>query len=342
MQHATHLIISILLIISLSPLIPALSSQRRQSINNTFVDFSTVPSCTNSTCYAPLPDGDDLSWNYYNLGCNHTVDFPIGDHGVTHDCFCNTALRPLLCQNYDPSQPSDCYLSLLDWYTDLCGPSTQKTININVLPSCARPCVSMTMSHLGCPDNTLSCVCQLKYFSASAAKCIENNCNGDIQLYIGSPLYTFTNKWITQACAFPNRMISKVFSTLGEFYDIANYEDYGECPRAVPQEVLVAEFHGKEYNDWQEGLNKKREKQNSLGAIIPLSLIFGGMFAGFFVQWLWVCLGFNRGNSRVGRKIERGWVKMWEGIGKGIVWCWGLTKPVRVGLVVVVKKLLSW
>ncbi|KAF3164756.1 hypothetical protein TWF788_001089 [Orbilia oligospora] len=310
--------------------------QEVSAINDTAIDFSTAPSCARPYC---LEDKDSpYIWTPQNL-CPSS-----SSSSILPSCFCNLP-RPLICLPYDPTAPDTCYTELKTWYTTLCtstmGIIPNKTLPYLKLPGCARNCAKAMTSHLGCPDHSLNCACQLTYLPGNTAECIKDRCGGDILTYIGN-LPTFTGKWIYQSCAFDgdrvvddngnntsnantnnnsnNNNNNNMVEVLGIRSDTPEYKN---SPAAYPQEILVDDFQGKEYTNWQNALNSKRARNSNLGVIIPLSLIFGGVFGIMGLQWLAACCGFKTQAGRqrwdkAGRLVK----KVFGAIGAVFSWIW--------------------
>ncbi|KAF3909319.1 hypothetical protein ABW20_dc0109679 [Dactylellina cionopaga] len=316
MQQATHFTIILLCIFYFAIAAP----------NTTLVDFSTAPRCAYSSCLK-ISDSP-YKWTSQSLLCPETGN---GGQDVTYDCLCNIAPRPLLCQPYDPASDNSCFLSLTKWYADTCETSGYPPLSpVNRLnffqqPLCARACIQMMTSHLGCPDNSLSCACQLRYLASNSAECIRNNCKGDVQTYIGD-LVIFTTKWINQGCGFD---------------DAAAMNDYKNSPAARPQDVLAADFQGKEYTDWQDALDAKRRKMANLGAILPLSLIFGGIFGVMGLQWFLEACGWTSRRSPRVRKFKASVRSGFVRVGDGLRWV-GRHIAVGLGFIIIgVKKVIK-
>ncbi|KAK6508588.1 hypothetical protein TWF506_010672 [Arthrobotrys conoides] len=306
-QLPTHLYILLFLL----NLITQISAQ-----NDTAIDFSTAPSCARPYC---LEDPDSpYTWTLQNLCPSSSSILP--------SCFCNLP-RPLLCLPYDPTVPNPCYSELKTWYTSLCTSTTGVISNNTLLPylklpSCARKCAMAMTSHLGCPDHSLNCVCQLTYLPSNTAECIKDRCGKDILTYIGD-LPTFTGKWIYQACGFDSTTdgLNNTVEILGIRSDTPEYKN---SPSAHPQEILVMDFQGDEYTTWQDALNSKRARNSNLGVIIPLSLIFGGIFGIMGLQWLAACCGFRSTQASRQRWDEAGRLvmKVFGAIGWVFGWIW--------------------
>ncbi|KAK6527187.1 hypothetical protein TWF281_010379 [Arthrobotrys megalospora] len=313
MQQTTHF---------LPLLILGLVVVQISALNDTKIDFSTVPSCARSHC---LEASDSpYTWTPQNLCPSSNPS-----EGIKPSCFCNLP-RPLICLPYDPTDENPCYTPLKSWYTNLCNSTVGITPNTTLpylqIPFCARSCAAMMTSHLGCPDHSLNCACQLNYLAGNTAECIKSTCESDIALYIGD-LTTFTSKWLYQACYFSN-------STLPvpeELSVRSNTEEYKNSPAASPQETLVADFEGSEYTNWQKALDDKRARKSNLGVIIPLSLVFGGIFGALGLQWLAACCGYSirarRRWDKAGQIVGKvfgfiGIVFAWVGKGVGFLWLW--------------------
>ncbi|KAK6538639.1 hypothetical protein TWF694_010217 [Orbilia ellipsospora] len=309
MQQATHSFIRflILFLVTTTTIFAA-------SPADSTVDFSNVPNCAVSSC---LDTSSEYNWKSTpsTLLCPNDI--------VTNSCFCSLSLRPLLCYPYDPTSQNSttCFASLTNWYTTLCSansfPNPQKTLNYLQLPTCAIPCAQTATSHLGCPFSALNCVCQLtSYLPSNLASCIKNNCKADIQTYIGD-LTVFARKLLNQACNF----------TPADSGSAQAMSAYDNTPQGHPQSILVSNFQGPEYTNWQNGVNSKREKTSNLAAILPLSLIFGGIFGMIGLQWLLQLLGLSGPSYRRRNGwAARAWAKIgvgFEKLGKGIVFVVG-------------------
>ncbi|RVD86231.1 uncharacterized protein DFL_004518 [Arthrobotrys flagrans] len=303
MQQITTHFLTLLLLLSLSIQISAL--------NDTAIDFSTVPFCARSNC---LEDASSpYTWTPQSL-CPSSPSAS----SILPSCFCSLP-RPLLCLPYDPTVPNPCYTELTAWYAALCnstvGMIPNNTLPYLKLPECARTCAIAMTSHLGCPDHSLNCACQLAYLPGNTAECVRDRCAKDIITYIGD-LQTFTGKWVFQACGFDEN--GNTDNSTGIRSDTPEYKN---SPAAHPQEILADDFQGEEYTNWQDALNAKRAKNSNLGVIIPLSLVFGGVFGVLGLQWLAACCGFTtpagrRMWDRVGRLVT----KVFGGVGTGLAW----------------------
>ncbi|KAK6512488.1 hypothetical protein TWF481_001373 [Arthrobotrys musiformis] len=276
------------------------------AINDTKIDFSTAPSCALPDC---LDSNTPYTWTPQNL-CPSTTS-------ILPSCFCNLP-RPLICLPYDPTVSNPCYTPLKRWYNALClstmGITPNHTLQYLKLPSCARTCAMEMTTHLGCPDHSLNCACQLTYLPSNVADCISDRCVRDIKTYIGD-LQIFTGKWIYQACSFDEDSNT---TTLGIRSDSAEYVN---SPSANPQVVLVDDFQGEEYTEWQDALNAKRARNSNLGVIIPLSLVFGGVFGVIGLQWLAACCGFTTpAGRRRWSSAGRGVMKVVSAVGSGVAW----------------------
>ncbi|KAK6333082.1 hypothetical protein TWF718_010906 [Orbilia javanica] len=316
MQQPTTHIHSILLCILI------LTTLQTSAINDTAIDFSTTPFCARSYC---LEDVDSpYVWHPKTL-CPSSPQ----TNEILPSCFCSLP-RPLICLPYDPTVSNPCYISLKTWYGNLCqsslGMVPNNTLPYLKLPECARTCAIGMTSHLGCPDHSLNCACQLNYLPGNTAECIRDRCGKDILTYIGD-LVTFTGKWIYQACGFDGvagngtDAISSGNGTVEVLGIRSDTPEYKNSPAAHPQEILVADFQGEEYTDWQTALNNKRARNSNLGVIIPLSLLFGGIFLIMGLQWLAACCGLTtpRGRQRWD-KAGRLMMKVLGGIGTGLAW----------------------
>ncbi|EPS42092.1 hypothetical protein H072_3875 [Dactylellina haptotyla CBS 200.50] len=312
MQHTTQFLVLAIL---------SFLYQTSTAQNNSAVDFSTAPRCARPSC---LEDASSpYTWTTPNLCPNsNSTD-------VTYDCFCAVSPRPLLCQTYDPASNDDaCFLSLMQWYTSTCNSagysSPQKTLNFLQLPNSSRPCAKMMASHLGCPDNSLNCACQLQYLASNTAACISSTSKKDIKTYIGD-LTIFATKWINQACAFP-------------LTGLATTEAYRKSPAAYPQEVLAYDFQGPEYTGWQNGLDNKRARASSLGVIISLSLVFGGIFGMIGLQWILQQCGCTSRQSPTIRRMNAATGRGCARFGGPVAWVW---KGFALGLVVITRFLAN-
>ncbi|KAK6349272.1 hypothetical protein TWF730_010022 [Orbilia blumenaviensis] len=316
MQQTTHSAVFPLSTLSLL-IIMMMTVIQTSALNDTKIDFSTVPPCARPHCLENTES--PYTWTSQNLcpnnnNVNNNNNPPSTD--ILPSCFCNLP-RPLICLPYDPTSPNPCYTTLTTWYKTLCestvGITPSYTLPYLKLPICARNCAKVMTSHLGCPDHSLNCACQLTYLAGNTAECIKNTCEKDVGTYIGD-LTVFTSKWIYEACRFDidnqkdNSTDSSPPGLLGLY--IGTPEQFKNSPAAYPQEVLVDDFQGKEYTDWQNALNSKRSKNSNLGVIIPLSLVFGGIFGIMGLQWLAACCGFTTPAGR------RRWGKFGRGVGK--------------------------
>lgn len=300
MQQTTHFLILLMGLVA-----------QISALNDTNIDFSTVPSCARSHC---LETSDSpYTWTPQNLCPSSNPS-----EGIKPSCFCNLP-RPLICLPYDPTVANPCYTPLKSWYTNLCNSTVgiipNTTLPYLQIPFCARSCARMMTSHLGCPDHSLNCACQLNYLAGNTAECIKSTCKNDIAIYIGD-LMTFTSKWLYQACYFSNSTLP-----VPEGLSVrSGTEEYKNSPAAHPQEILVADFQGAEYTNWQKALDDKRVRKSNLGVIIPLSLIFGGVFAGLALQWLAACCGYStRARSRWDKAFQF-LGKVFGYIGTGLAW----------------------
>ncbi|KAF3909680.1 hypothetical protein AA313_de0208108 [Arthrobotrys entomopaga] len=304
MQQTTHNYLFLLVVLLLTTMTTTTTIVPAARAADAIVDFSDMPKCAISSC---LDTPSEYNWKSTpsTLNCPNDI--------ITNSCFCSHSPRPLLCYPYDPTSQTSttCFAALTNWYTNLCTannfPNPQKTLNYLQLPSCAIPCAQTATSHLGCPFSALNCICQLtSYLPSNLASCIKSNCNDDIKTYIGD-VTVFATKLLNQACNF----------TPADSGSAEAMDAYDGTPRGHPQVVLVDDFskEGGEYSSWQNGVDAKRQRTSNLAAILPLSLIFGGVFAVIGVQWLLQLLGLSGPGYR--RRSGGRRARVWAGVRRG-------------------------
>jgi len=97
---------------------------------------------------------------------------------LTTSCFCTQAVTPLSCAPGGPSDESNCWFELEDWFAGACNKSVP-LIDPTTLPECARDCVLTFLINEGCASTTRNCFCILPRapIVQAATNCWAANCS---------------------------------------------------------------------------------------------------------------------------------------------------------------------
>lgn len=131
------------------------------------VNLTRIPQCAAATCL----NGTALT--PAKLGCDGTT--------LTKTCFCETAIAPLGCAPYGPSEEDHCFDDMEDWFTGICGQNASQ-LELNGLPSCAQSCAAKYILGMSCQALTRNCFCALNedILNSSIGCCVTSNCPQDM------------------------------------------------------------------------------------------------------------------------------------------------------------------
>jgi CFEM domain-containing protein len=137
---------------------PSISLRDDTPVNLTGIPQCAAATCLNATALTPA-----------KLGCDGTT--------LTKTCFCETAITPLSCAPYGPSDKDPCWDEMEAWFASICGENASKLL-LNGLPTCAQSCAREYIMEMECQSLTRNCFCELNngILNKAVGCCVINNC----------------------------------------------------------------------------------------------------------------------------------------------------------------------